>query len=166
MKKILVALNYDPQAQQIAETGYALAKGLGAELTLLHVVIDPVFYSTSAYSPIMGFNGYMNLGQDIPDIELKLENASKEFLGKVSEHLGDKNIRVLVMEGDVAECILDTAKTMSADCIVMGHQSRSWLNSIGMQNAAEKVLHESDIPVFIIPIHKMQPDTANQQEKT
>ena len=70
------------------------------------------------------------------------------------------------MEGDVAECILDTAKTMSADCIVMGHQSRSWLNSIGMQNAAEKVLHESDIPVFIIPIHKMQPDTANQQEKT
>jgi len=30
MKKILIALDYNPSAQKIAETGYALAKSMNA----------------------------------------------------------------------------------------------------------------------------------------
>ena len=40
MKKILIALDYDPPAQKIAETGYALAKDMNAEVVLLHVVLQ------------------------------------------------------------------------------------------------------------------------------
>jgi len=55
----LIALDYGPTAQKVAETGYLLAKTMGAEITLLHVLSEPVYYSSPEYSPIMGFNGFM-----------------------------------------------------------------------------------------------------------
>ena len=58
MKKILIALDYDPSAQKIAEAGFLLAKSMNAEATLLHIIADPVYYSSTIYDPIMGFGGY------------------------------------------------------------------------------------------------------------
>ena len=60
--KVLIALDYNPTAQKVAEVGFSMAKSMNAEVILLHVITDPVFYSTSGYSPIMGFNGYMDMG--------------------------------------------------------------------------------------------------------
>ena len=40
---------------------------------------------------------------------------------------------------------------MSADVIVMGSHSRSGLDKILMGSVAEKVLHHTSIPLFIIP---------------
>ena len=42
--------------------GYSFAKAMGAEVILLHVISDPVYYSSPEYSPIMGFTGYMEMG--------------------------------------------------------------------------------------------------------
>ena len=60
MKKILIALDYEPSAEKIAETGYAIATALNAEVILLHVVAEPAYYSSMEYSPIMGFSGFIN----------------------------------------------------------------------------------------------------------
>ena len=60
MKKVLIALDYDPTAKKVAEVGFDFAKTMGAEVVLLHVISDPVYYSSTDYSPIMGFTGYLN----------------------------------------------------------------------------------------------------------
>ena len=52
MKKILIALDYDPTAQKVAEAGFSLAKAMGANVVLIHVVADIMYYSSMAYSPI------------------------------------------------------------------------------------------------------------------
>ena len=57
MKKILIALDYSPSAQQVAEAGSELAKSMNAQVILLHVIYDPTYYSSINYSPIMGFEG-------------------------------------------------------------------------------------------------------------
>jgi nucleotide-binding universal stress UspA family protein len=57
MKNILIALDYDPSAEKIAEAGYALAKAIGAKVTLIHVIADSAYYSTLEYSPVMGYTG-------------------------------------------------------------------------------------------------------------
>jgi len=44
MKKVLIALDYNPTAQKVAEVGFSMAKSMNAEITLLHVITDPVFY--------------------------------------------------------------------------------------------------------------------------
>ncbi|MDD4972295.1 MAG: universal stress protein, partial [Paludibacter sp.] len=55
MKKVLIALDFDPTAQKVAEVGFSLAKSLGAEIVLLHVIVDPIYYSSIESFPIIGY---------------------------------------------------------------------------------------------------------------
>lgn len=52
MKKILIALDYDPTAEKIAETGYALATAMKAEVVLVHVIAEPAYYSSMEDFPL------------------------------------------------------------------------------------------------------------------
>jgi len=154
MKKVLIALDYDPTAKKVAETGFAMAKAMKAEVVLLHVIADPVFYSSAEYSPVMGFNGFMETAElQLNTIE-SLKKASQQYLDKSKQHLGDKTILTIVKEGDFADTILKTAKDLHADIIVMGSHSRKWLENIVMGSVTEKVLHHTPIPLFIIPTKK------------
>ena len=154
MKKVLIALDYDPTAQKIAEQGYSLAKTMEAEVLLMHVVTDPVYYTSTEYSPIMGFGGYMDVAQFQPGTIEGLKSASKHYLDKTKLHLGDEAIQTSVKEGDVADSILKAAKEYHADIIVLGSHSRRWLENIVIGSVAGEVLNNSEIPLFIIPTKK------------
>jgi nucleotide-binding universal stress UspA family protein len=154
MKKVLIALDYNPTAQKVAEVGFSMAKSMNAEVILLHVITDPVLYASSGYSPIMGFPGYIDVGPLQLDSIDGLKNASLQYLDKSRQHLGDKTIQVIVKEGDFADSILETAKELHADIIVVGSHSRKWLENIVMGSVTEKVLHHTSIPLFIVPTKK------------
>src|SRR5690349_20263797 len=116
MKKILIAIDYDPGAQKVAETGYKLAKNMDAQVTLLHVISDAVNYS-SMYSPVMGYTG-LNASDILQlDNTSKIKEAAENFLERSRQHLGDDKIQTLVTEGSFADSILETAKEMKADII-------------------------------------------------
>jgi nucleotide-binding universal stress UspA family protein len=154
MKKILIALDYDPIAQKVAETGFLLAKFMGAEIVLLHVISDPFYYSSMDYSPITGFTGFMEMGPtDLVNADM-LKNASLKYLDQFKQNLGDSTIQTMVKEGDFADNILEAAKMVHADIIVLGSHSRKWLENIVMGSVTEKVLHKTSIPLFIIPTKK------------
>ena len=154
MKNILIALDYDPTAQKVAEIGFSLAGNKDAAITLLHVIADPSYYASTVYDPIMGFGGYMNMDLMRPHIMDELKKTSLEFLEKSKHHLGDDVIKTMVREGSVAATILDVAKEINADTIVMGSHSRRWLENIVMGSITEYVLHRTAIPLFIIPTKK------------
>ncbi len=156
MKKVLIALDYDPTAQKIAEDGFALAKAMSAQVVLLHVVADPVYYSSAMYSPIMGFGGYMDTEIMQPDIVDHLKKTSNDFLEKSKKHLGDDTIDIMVTEGDVADAIVAAAKNITANVIVMGSHSRKWLEQIVMGSVTENVMRQTLIPLFIIPTKEQQ----------
>jgi nucleotide-binding universal stress UspA family protein len=102
----------------------------------------------------MGFTGYMNTNPlDLNTIEV-LKDASLKFLDKTRNHLGDTNIQTMVAEGDFADAILATAKSVHADIIVLGSHSRKWLENIVMGSVTEEVLRHTTIPLFIIPTKK------------
>jgi nucleotide-binding universal stress UspA family protein len=151
LKKVLIALDYNPTAQKVAESGFAMAKAMNAEVILLHVISDPVYYSSTEYSPIMGYTGYMETTQEQSDSVEALKSASQHFLDKTKLHLGDNSIQTRVTEGDFAESIIKTAKLAHADIIVMGSHSMKWLENILMGSVTEKVLRHTPIPLFIIP---------------
>jgi len=154
MKKVLIALDYDPSAEKIAETGYAIATALNAEVTLLHIMAEPAYYSSMEYSPIMGFSGFMNsfdAGMS-NTIQQDIEAQSQTFLDKSKEHLGNQNIKTLVTEGPFAQSIIEAALKVQADLIVMGSHSRRGLDKLLMENVAEKVLHLTKTPLLVIPV--------------
>jgi len=151
LQKVLIALDYNPTAQKVAETGFSLAKTMGAEVILLHVIADPVYYTSTEYDPIMGFTGYMDMGPFQLNSADGLKKASQHFLDKSKHHLGDETIKTLVKEGDFAETILKTAKDLHVNIIVLGSHSRRWLEEILMGSVTEKVLHHTSVPLFIVP---------------
>jgi nucleotide-binding universal stress UspA family protein len=151
MKKVLIALDYDPTAQKVAESGYSFSKAMNAEVILLHVIGSANYYSSLEYSPIMGFSGFNNTGLLETYDVAELKATTQEFLDKTKEHLGDASIQTVIVEGDFAETILEAAVELKAGIIVMGSHSRRWLDKILMGSVAEKVLAHARIPVLIIP---------------
>ena len=154
INKVLIALDYNPTAQKVAEVGFSMAKSMDAEVILLHVITDTVFYASAGYSPIMGFSGYVDVSPLQLDSVQGLKEASLQYLDKSKQHLGDKSIQTLVKEGDFADTILETAKEEHVDIIVLGSHSRKWLENIVMGSVTEKVLHHTSIPLFIVPTKK------------
>ena len=151
MKKILITLDYDPSAQKVAEIGYALGKAMNAEIKLLHVIENAIYYSSLEYSPIMGFGGF-----GMPDMsqltdETALKTAAISFLENTKTHLKDESIAIITEDGNAAQSIVKVAKEMDIDIIVMGSHSRSSLEKILMGSVTEKVLRFSIVPILIVP---------------
>ncbi|MCO5237675.1 MAG: universal stress protein [Chitinophagaceae bacterium] len=152
MKKVLIALDYGPTARKIAETGYAMAKSMNAEITLIHVTTDAIYYSSRSYSPVLGLDAFNNAGiLETTPIEV-VKKAAQDYLEQMKQHLGDTAISSVVEEGDTGDGILEAAKALKADVIVMGTHSRRGLSKILLGSVAEKVLRHSTTPLFIIPV--------------
>lgn len=151
IRTILIALDYEPSAQFVAETGYAIANGLGAKVVLLHVVADQVYYTNPEYSPVMGFTGFSSssITEQVGVSQLKM--ASQDYLHITKHHLGDDDINTMVVEGDTADSIIEAAVATDAGMIVMGSHSRRGLDKMLMGSVAEDVLKKATIPLVIIP---------------
>lgn len=151
MKKILVALDYGLSAQEIAEKGHELGKALNAKVTFLHVVSDESYYNTIDSAPFLLFYGtnFFNM-IDTPS----LIDASLGFLGKLKSHLNDNQIEIQAIKGDFSEVILETAHQHHFDIIVLGSNSKNWIERTIVGSVTESVLKESKIPLFIIPIDR------------
>jgi len=136
--------------------GFTFAESLHAQVILIPVIADPLYYSSTVYSPMMGFDGYLGIGTYQPDIMKDIQKASSDFLNKTKAHLGNERIETIVIEGDAAKGILETAHNLQADTIVLGTHSQQWLESILMGSVTEKVLHQSTTSLFIIPTKKQE----------
>src|SRR5690349_6999887 len=124
MKKVLIALDYDPTATKVAETGYSLSKAMHAQAILLHVTSDTSYYSSLNYSPIMGFGGFNGIDLVQTDNAQGLRKVAQDYLDRSKEYLGDEKIQTVVKSGAIGEAILSTASELNADIIVMGTHSR------------------------------------------
>ncbi len=156
MKKVVIAIDYAPVAQKVAELGYDLAKSIKAEIILVHIIEDVVYYSSTVYDPIMGFGGFTNpafLGSDAQKI---IEKEAYIFLEKIRMYLNDKDIKNLVAHGKIADSILQIAKKEKCDLIVIGTHGRTTLEELLLGSTAHKLIKYSTIPIYIIPT-KNQP---------
>jgi nucleotide-binding universal stress UspA family protein len=159
MKKVLIALDYYPTSQKVAETGYEIAQAMNAQVILLHVTSDASYYSSLNYSPIMGFGGVNSIDTVQTDNGEVLTKVTQGYLDKLKRHLGDREMLTMVKSGVFGETILNTAAEVKADIIIMGTHSRRGREKILVGSVAENVLHHSSIPVLIIPIK------SNKEEK-
>ncbi|MDP3914946.1 MAG: universal stress protein [Bacteroidota bacterium] len=154
MKKILIALDYNKSAQEVAEIGYSLAKTMNAEAILFHVITEVADYSAFQYGPVMGFPSYIDPDFRGTNDPTELKNKSLSYLDQIKKHLGDKKIKMEVAEGKAAETILYAANEMKADIIVIGSHSKIWIEKILVGSVTEEVLRDSTIPLFIIPVRE------------
>ena len=154
LKKVLIALDYHKSALKVAETGYALAKSMNAEVTLLHIISDPLYYASVENMPIMGLTDSLGTNPLQFDPDNRLKEVSQHFLDKIKLHFEDDSINTVLKEGEFAETILNTANELHADIIVLGSHSRKWLDDILLGSVTNQVLRQTHRPLFIVPTKK------------
>jgi nucleotide-binding universal stress UspA family protein len=154
MKKVLIALDYDSNSNEIAKIGYQLAQKMGAQTVLLHVLFDQTNFSSTQFDPMMGMGGYdYNVFAEVVDAE-SYTIAGNQYLEHIKEFLNDDSIQLLVKIGDASDEILATSISTQSDLIVMGTHSKKWLEKVLIGSVAASVLEQTEIPLLVIPTKK------------
>jgi nucleotide-binding universal stress UspA family protein len=140
-KKILILMNFDPKAFKIADEGFTIAKEMGAGVILVRIQIDYITYSLT----------YMKLDQTIINDDEMRETTSRDFLDKSKSFQPDigliqRNVKV----GSFAKSILNTARELKVDLIVMGSLNSRWLEELVLGRIMNEELQKSTVPFCII----------------
>ncbi|MDG3581979.1 MULTISPECIES: universal stress protein [Galbibacter] len=151
MKKVLIAIDYNPTTEKVVEKGYELAKTLNAQVCLLHVISNLQYYGIQ-YPSFMGYDA-MNVTFD-PKFQDEMKKVAKDFLDTAQKHLNDNTVTSHISEGDTADEILNYAKEWGASLIVMGTHSHSTFEKLLIGTVASSVLEHTEIPVYMVPIKK------------
>lgn len=142
-KKILVPLDGSKLAEKILPHVTALAKPMGAEVTLVTVV-------------------QLTLGAGASKLEAVPEAAAEHkkalmgealvYLEKVQRDLKGKGVtaHARALEGDVASAIIAFAEQKGFDLVAMATHGRSGLDRFVMGSIAEKVVRSTSKPVLLI----------------
>lgn len=150
MKRILIAVDYNPVSEKVVDGASALYENTHTEICLIHVLDDAAYYGTT-YPTFLGYEGYTAMTPDL-DLALEMRNIAEEFLDKAAEHLKQENVTTHLAEGDVPKALLKYAEDWNADVIVMGTHSHSTLEKLIMGTVAEKVLEKTNIPIYFVPV--------------
>ncbi len=152
MKKVLIAIDYNPSSQKVAETGHELAKLMGAQVCLIHVMSEIAHYGMR-YPTFMGYEGYDPGAVDVEMIN-EMQKVTEDYLNSAANHLNDPDVITHLAEGDAANVLLEYSEQWNADLLVMGTHSHSALEKLLMGTVASKVLEKTRIPVYMVPVKK------------
>ncbi|MDX2011370.1 MAG: universal stress protein [Myxococcaceae bacterium] len=135
MKKILVAIDGSDASMHAARTAATLAKGLGAELTLAHVV-PPTFVP-----PEVPFGVQPWTEEAVKAGERLLEQAAKE-VGVTCER---QNIT-----GSPAERLADLAEQGAFDLVVVGSKGRGAVSRVLIGSVTDRLVHICKRPILVV----------------
>ncbi len=150
MKKILIAIDYNPVSEGVAKAGYELAQQLNAEVCLIHVVADASYYEIS-YPEFMGFTHISPVADHI-HIKNDIQTNGENFLNQAATHLGDPSINTHLAEGDTVDAILEYCKEWGADILVLGTHSHNVLEKLFLGSVAASIIEKTKIPAYLIPV--------------
>ena len=148
MKKVIIALDYNPSAERVAEKGYEVAKAMGAEIMLVHVITEAAYYAYE-YSPIMGFQSKFR--KDTLALVEDIRKEAEEYLAASVKHLGDTAIKSMVLDGNTTDAILKCAGEWQADLLVMGSHSHHGIDRLLGSDTATQVLKHAKLALLTIP---------------
>jgi len=141
-QKILIALDFHSDNDQIIEKGRKLVADNQAELLLLHVN-EPL---TIAYS----IDG-MAYGDQIVSLESSVRKEAKVKMSKIADELDVKGENRLIRSGNPANEIHGVVKEENVDLIVMGTHGQSGLQLL-LGSTANSVLHGVSCDVMVVRI--------------
>lgn len=143
-KKILLPLDGSELAERAIEPALMLAKQVNGKVILLQAPVMDLVVS----HPVAGGYGVLLPEQSS---EQAFEEAN-DYLDHVQSRNRHPEVTLvkLVLEGDPASLIVDTAVSEKADLIVMSTHGRSGLDRFIMGSVTEKVLQKAPCPVLAL----------------
>jgi nucleotide-binding universal stress UspA family protein len=172
-KCIVAALDGSENSRRAVEAASELAKDYAAMLHLVHVVgsgpippplarlaeVEHMTPDSRPSGPQNVANVFGNLAAAerstvSPVVAHEIHRALGERLLKnaqsVAREKGVRSLEVMLCEGNPAEAILDTAKKVDADLIVVGTRGLSGLKELLLGSVSHKVIQLSPCPCLVV----------------
>jgi len=135
-RKILCPIDFSEHSIAALDVALKVAQQNDAALCLLNVAPTPA--GEAGFQPVKM--------EPLPHVEKdrreQLEKLARERIPAAVQS------ETLVISGDPAERVLETARGIAADLIVMGTHGRRGLSHLVLGSVAERVVRESPIPVL------------------
>jgi nucleotide-binding universal stress UspA family protein len=138
--RILVPIDFSRDADAAFAYALDLAKAMGASVSLVHIVEDPVaagVWSSEIYTA------------EIAGLQINLVKDAEQRLREYAA-AKDPAITTEVRTGHAAREVLDYAKAQGIDLIVMGTHGRTGLAHVVMGSVAERVVRLAPCPVLTL----------------
>ena len=137
MNKILVAVDGSMASIHAAKKGVELARGLGAEITLVYVS-PPVMMPTDVpLSPV----------EDLRDSQLA---RGESILKDVANTLEFPPVKTMNLLGAPAEVIADVAMDGKFDLVIVGNKGRGAVSRVLLGSVADRLVHICLKPVMVV----------------
>lgn len=142
MRQLLVPVDFSPVTAAVLDHAARLAKGFGAEVTLLHVA-----------APEPEFVGYATGPETVrSDVAGVLRKAHRD-LQQLAETLRSEGVvaHAVCVQGSTVEMIRERAERSSADLIVIGSHGHGALYRALMGSVSEGVVRGAPCAVLLVP---------------
>ena len=139
LKNILVPIDFSECSKKALQYAIPLAREHQATLTLLYVV--PPIYGTGEYGAI-----------DYAELEANMRvNGEKQLARLAADEVGgDISNQPLVRVGSPTQEIIETARSLPADLIVISTHGLTGLKHVFLGSVAEHVVQRAPCPVFVV----------------
>lgn len=152
IKSVLYASDLSPRSPSVFRHAVGIAQRFDAKLHAITVSRPGIGPSHLDLGSEEGMDHLKS--SDNPSLELLLrriavfDQAHPEY--QVNKYLASTN----ALEGDPAKVILEMAKEVSADVIVMGSRGHSALDELLLGSVAHKVTTKTTVPVILVPFDR------------
>ena|ERR1043166_1951668 len=139
LKRILVPIDFSECAKKALQYAIPLAKEHEAAITLLYVV--PTNYAIGEYGGIT----YASL-----EAELRASGNKQLTALAVDEVRGEVSADTLIRTGSPAVEIIEVARILPADLIVVSTHGRTGLKHVVLGSVTEDVVRHAPCPVLVV----------------
>ena len=139
-KTILVPTDFSETAQKALDYAVELAEKLGAKLQVIHAF----------ELPLVGFpDGTLTI---TAEMATRITVAAQKALDEVVAKYKGRPVELMtsLVQGDPRELVLEAARKLGADLIVMGTHGRRGIARALIGSVAESVVRTSSIPVLTL----------------
>ena len=147
MKKILIAVDFSDIANTAVEQASMIALATNAEITIMYVAPPDPDY--------IGFKSMnKNERNELADVLQKEHHQLQD----IAHRLNSQGIqaKALLVQGEPIDTILQEAKKINCNLIVMGSHGFSGITRALLGSVSEGVLRKSTLPLLIVP-YKLEP---------
>ena len=140
--KILASIDLSDSSKIVGEFAKTLAGACSAKLWLLHVA-----------APDPDFVGYDVDTKTMRDVVAERFHKEHQTLHRLAEEFRSAGLdcTALLIQGATVETILSQAEKLAPDMILLGSHGKGLIKQLLIGSTSEAVLHQSKIPVLIVP---------------
>jgi nucleotide-binding universal stress UspA family protein len=142
MKNILVGVDVSELTTKVIQQAKTWAKAFDAKLWLIHVA-----------SPDPSFVGY-NVGpQYIRDARAAELRGEHKYVLDYVERLAAEGVEAegLMVPGPIGESLLQKARDLNADLIIMGGHKHSYFFELLVGSLWKDLIRRSKVPIVVVP---------------